>query len=319
MPVVDMPLEKLYDYKGSSPCPADIDEYWNDALSEADNVYTGEQFIKKEFKSKIADFYDLYFTGTKGAKIHAQFGKPKNAEAPFPAVLMFHGLSGRGDCWSELLKYISQGFCVAFMDVRGQGGESEDRGNVKGSTYSTPFTRGIDGDKHDLLMRDVFLDTVLLAKILMKLDYVDENRIGVTGASQGGGLSIACAALVPEIKKCAPVYPYLSDYKRVWSMDLCGAGYEGIRYYFKNFDPRHANEDKFFEKLGYIDIQNIAHRIKSEVYMATALMDNTCPPSSQFAAYNKIASKKQIEIYPDFGHERLIGHDDLIFEFLSDL
>ena len=35
--------------------------------------------------------------------------------------------------------------------------------------------------------------------------------------------------------------------------------------------------------------------------MITGLMDNICPPSTQFAAYNKITSKKQMTIYPDFG------------------
>ena len=86
-------------------------------------------------------------------------------------------------------------------------------------------------------------------------------------------------------------------------MDLCNNGHNGINYYFKNQDPRHKTEDEFFEKLGYIDIQNIAKRIKADVLMATGLMDNCCPPSSQFATYNKITSKKQVEIYPDFGHE----------------
>ena len=159
----------------------------------------------------------------------------------------------------------------------------------------------------------------MLARIVMGLDYVDETRIGVTGGSQGGGLSIACAALVPEIKLCAPFYPYMSDYKRVFEMDLNKGAYEGLRYYFRNFDPTHEREDEIFTKLGYIDIQHLAPRIKARVMMGTGLMDTTCPPSTQFAAYNKITSEKQVVIYPDYGHENLKGHDDLIFKFLSKL
>lgn len=263
--------------------------------------------------------YDLYFTGTKNARIYAKVAVPKNVEGKLPAVLMFHGLSGSSCEWSGLLKYASQGYVVAFMDTRGQGGLSEDVGGVSGTTYTTPFTRGLEGDKHDLLMRDVFLDTALLAKIIMGLDYVDETRVGVTGGSQGGALSVACACLVPEIKKCAAVYPYLSDYKRVYEMDLNKGAYEGLKYYFRHFDPTHKRFYEIYEKLGYIDIQNFAKRMKAELLMLTGLMDVTCPPSTQFAMYNKVTSKKDVIFYPEYGHEGLKGSDDVIFEFLSEL
>mgnify|MGYP004555054655 CR=1 FL=1 len=319
MPTVDMPLKEMLKYNGSSPCPADIDEYWDTALAEMNGICSEPQFIKKDFKSKFADFYDLYFEGTKGAKIYAKFGRPKKIDGKVPAVLLFHGLAGSSWQWTDLLELISQGYVVAFMDARGQGGKSEDVGGVKGTTYTTPFTRGLDGDKHDLLMRDMFLDTARLAKIVMGLDYVDENRVGTHGSSQGAALSLACAALVPKIKKCSAIYPYLSDYKRVWDMDLDKGAYEGLRYYFRCFDPRHEREDEIFERLGYIDVQNLVKRIKAEVLMATGLMDTIAPPSTQFAAYNKITSKKDVIIYPDFGHENLEGQKDIYFEFLSDL
>ena len=145
------------------------------------------------------------------------------------------------------------------------------------------------------------------------------KRVGAMGGSQGGGLTIACAALVPEIKRLAPVYPFLSDYKRVWSMDLAKDAYVELQQYFKRFDPRHLRADETFTKLGYIDIQHLADRIKGEVLMATGLMDTICPPSSQFAAYNKIKSKKEIALYPDFGHENLPGFEDLKYQFMLGL
>jgi cephalosporin-C deacetylase len=48
-------------------------------------------------------------------------------------------------------------------------------------------------------------------------------------------------------------------------------------------------------------------------------MDDICPPSTQFAAYNKITSKKDVALYPDFGHEGLTGWNDLSFNFLTSL
>ncbi|MEI6075859.1 MAG: acetylxylan esterase, partial [Verrucomicrobiota bacterium] len=43
------------------------------------------------------------------------------------------------------------------------------------------------------------------------------------------------------------------------------------------------------------------------------------PPSSQFACYNKITSRKNVVIYPDFAHEALPGFADMTFEFISKL
>lgn len=320
MPLVDMSVEKLYEYQGRNPRPADFDEFWDAALAELDTVEPNPDFKPYDLPSVCADFFELTFTSTKGARIYAKFAKPKNTEGKkIPAVIKFHGLSGRSRHWTELLTYVSQGYCIAYMDCRGQGGYSEDVGGVIGTTNTRPFTRGLDGDPQDLLMRDVFLDTALLTRIVMGLDYVDETRIGVTGGSQGGALSVACAALVPEVKLCAPIYPYLSDYKRVWEMDLAKGAYDGLSYYFRYFDPRHEHEDEIFEKLGYIDIQFLAPRIRAKLMMGTGLMDTTCPPSTQFAMYNKLTCEKSVVFYPDYGHETLIDHEDIIFKFLSEL
>ena len=319
MPQVDMSLEKLYEYQGINPRPADFDEFWDASLAELDTLDPKVDFKPFPFPSVVADFYELTFTGTKGARIYAKFAKPKNVEGKIPAVIKFHGLSGSSDEWNALLPFVSQGYAIAFMDCRGQGGYSEDVGGNVGTTYSRPFTRGIDGDPKDLQTRDLFLDTALITRIVMGLDYVDETRIGVTGGSQGGALSVACAALVPEVKLCAPIFPYLSDYKRVWQMDLAKGAYDGLSYYFRHFDPRHENEDAIFTKLGYIDIQFLAPRIRAKLMMGTGLMDTTCPPSTQFAMYNKLTCEKEVVIYPDFGHETLKGHNDIIFKFMAEL
>lgn len=318
MPAIDMPVKELLKYQGISPCPSDIDEYWDTALAEMNALDPAPEFIKYDFPSKNADMYDLYFTGTKNAKIHARVAVPKCINGKAPAILMFHGLSGSSCDWSDLLKYTSQGYVAAFLDVRGQGGLSQDSG-APGTTYTTPFIRGVDGDKHDLLMRDVYLDTALMAKIIMQLDYVDETRVATTGGSQGGCLSIVCACLVPQIIKCAASYPYLSDFKRVVEMDLNKGAYEGLNYYFRHFDPLHEREDEIFERLGYIDIQNLAKRMKAELLMFTGLMDTTCPPSTQFAMYNKVTSKKNVLFFPEYGHEGPKGSGDIAFKFLSDL
>jgi cephalosporin-C deacetylase len=153
----------------------------------------------------------------------------------------------------------------------------------------------------------------------MDLPEVDENRVGAFGASQGGGLTLACAALEPRVRRLAPVYPFLADYQRVWEIDLDIDAYAELREYFRLFDPLHKREAETFKKLGYIDVQHLASRIQGEVLMSVGLMDQICPPSTQFAVFNKITSVKSMLVYPDFGHEDLPGNEDAIFEFLAAL
>ena len=319
MPQLDMPLSKLQEYMGRTPRPADFDAFWERSLAEMNAIDPKPEFKPHEFRSNCADLFELRFTSTKGAVIFGKVAVPKNIKGKVPAVLIFHGLGGDGGSYRSLLAYASQGYVVASMDCRGQAGLSQDVGTPTVGTMLTPFVRGLDGEPENLLCRDLFLDTAMFARIIMGLDYVDETRVGCTGGSQGGALTVACAALVPSIKLCAPIHPYLSDYKRVWEMDLAKDAYEGLRGFFRHYDPRHEREEEIFTKLGYIDIQNLTPRIRAKVLWSTGLMDNICPPSSQFAAYNKLTCEKEVVIYPDYGHESLKGHDDIVFRFMAQL
>lgn len=315
----DMQYEDLQTYEGTNPKPLDFDIYWNKALSEMKSTDPQVELKPAEFQTDFAECYHLKFSGVGGARIHAKLLKPKRVTKPGPAMLQFHGYSGNAGDWVDKLPYVAAGFTVAALDCRGQGGYSEDVGGVKGWTLNGHIVRGLDDDPKNLLYRSIYLDTAQLAKIIMEMPEVDETRVGVTGGSQGGGLTLACAALEPRIKKVAPVYPFLCDYQRVWEIDLDVAAYDELRAWFRRFDPRHERETEIFTTLGYIDIQHLAPRINGEVYMAVGLMDTVCPPSTQFAAYNKITAPKSLELYPDFGHEGLPDLNDKIFQFMLDL
>ena len=319
----DFPLEKLYTYQGLNPKPADLDAYWDKALAEMRALDAQVELVPAEFQVPFAECFHMYFTGVGGARVHAKLVRPKNAKTPHPAVLLFHGYSGDSGDFSDKLAYVAAGYTVAALDCRGQGGLSEDAGGVGGNTLHGHIIRGLDdalnGQPEKLLYRQIFLDCAQMAKIVMEMPDVDPQRVGATGGSQGGALTVACISLEPRIKRAAPVFPFLSDYKRVWDMDQAKDAYSELKEFFRHFDPNHEKEDAIFEKLGYIDIQFLAPRIKANVLWAIGLMDTICPPSSQFAAYNKITSQKTMVFYPDFGHEGLPGLGDKIYNFMMGL
>lgn len=317
--LIDMPLTQLKRYQGRNPKPADFDRYWDRALKEMRAVDPQVRLVKAKFQTPTAECFDLYFTGVRKARIHAQYIRPKHAAKKHPAILQFHGYSGSAGDWCSKLSYTAVGFSVAALDCRGQGGKSQDTGGTTGNTYRGHIIRGLDDHPDQLLFRQIFLDTAQLARIVMAMPEVDEHRVGAMGTSQGGGLTLACAALEPRIKRAAPLVPFLCDYKRVWEMDLAVNAYEELKTYFRLFDPRHEREAEVFRRLGYIDAQHLAERIRARVLMGTGMMDTVCPPSTQFAAYNKIRSPKKMVLYPDFVHEVPSDFQDEAFQFMAGL
>lgn len=319
MGVFDLPLEELKKYQGSTPCPADFDEFWDRSVQEAKNLEWNLELRESEFQTDFAKCYDMYFTGVGGARIHAKYVKPVNCTEPHPAVFFFHGYTGHSGTWVDKLNYAANGYSVFALDCRGQGGQSQDIGGVTGVTFIGHIMRGIDDGPEKMLFRQIFMDVVELAEIAKSMPEVDADRLGAYGMSQGGALTLICAALVPEVKRIAPLFPYLSDYKRVWQIDLAKEAYEDISYYFRKFDPCHEREDEIFTRLGYIDVQNFAKRIRADVMFGTALLDTTCPPSSQFAVYNKIQSEKNLVVYPEYIHEPIQDYADKTYRFLQQL
>ena len=320
MPLLfDMSWENLQTYEGRNPKPADFDSFWDNGLLEIAAIDPETELIPSAFQTSFAECLDMYFTGAQGARIHAKLIRPKDVQEPHPAVLLFHGYSGSSGDWSDKLGFAAAGFTVAALDCRGQAGQSEDAGAVKGPTMRGQIIRGLEDSPEKLLFRQIFLDTAQLARIVMARPEVDPARVGAAGGSQGGGLTLACASLVPEISKAAPVFPFLSDYQRVWEMDQAKDAYFELQDFFRKFDPMHKREEEIFTRLGYIDVHHLTPRIKGQVMMGIGLMDTVCPPSTQFAAYNAIQSEKSLRVFPDFGHESLPGHPDEVFQFLSDL
>ena len=207
----DMPREQLAAYTGTNPCPSDFTELWERGVAEIADVDPSIELVPARFQTSFAECSHLYFRGTGGARVHTQLLRPSNATKPHPAVLMFHGYAGNSGDWFSKLPYVSQASkrnlaSSLAMDCRGQGGRSEDQGGVTGTTLRGHIIRGLDGPPEQLLFRQIFLDTAQLARIVMDMPDINPDRVGATGRSQGGGLTLACAALEPRLQRAAPVF-----------------------------------------------------------------------------------------------------------------
>ncbi len=125
------------------------------------------------------------FTGVDGARIYAKLVKPKKIEGKAPAIIKFHGYGWYSGDWTELLHYAAEGFIVAAMDSRGQGGKSRDAGDRGINTMKGQIIRGIDDGADRLLFRSIFLDTAQISYLVMGMDDVDEAVWAVWCISRG--------------------------------------------------------------------------------------------------------------------------------------
>lgn len=322
MPAIDKPSvfdlhpADLPGYQGRNPRPADFDTYWDNTLAELAETPAAVQIEAASIQIPGYRCGHLTFTGLGGARIYAKFIRPEQSHPDGnPGMCCFHGYSGSSGEWLSYLPYAALGFFVLAMDCRGQAGLSEDSGDTQRHTHRGQIVRGAYGDPRLLRFRYIFSDAARLVHLLMAMPEVDAGRIAVSGGSQGGALSIAAAALVPEVACATFHFPFLCDYLRIWELDLAEDGaYQEIGDLIKKQDPTGSRLDLLFHNLGYIDVAHLAPRIRARCLMGTGLRDRITPPSTQFAAYNRITAPKQVQLYPHHQHENLPGFSDLSLE-----
>lgn len=310
-------IENLSGYFGATPIPEDFDDFWAERMEEADQIPLEFSVTQSEEVPSFdtCDYLDLRFTGMGGARLYAKYLKP-HVDGPVPLVLQFHGYPGASRSWLEQSSYAGMGMALIAVDCPGQGGWSEDIGGFAGTTVAGHIVAGVDGPPEGMYYVRFHQNVRILCRIVRHLEGIDLGKVFVNGASQGGGLGLACAALNAElIDRAAILYPFLSDYRMVWELSADEIAYEGIRYYSRWFDPDGEKADRWFANLGYIDSKNFAHMIRCPVLFGTGLEDTICPPQTQCAVFNNLTCPKKRYLFPGFGHEEIQDFDDMILDF----
>jgi len=300
----DFSPEKLAVYRPEREEPDDFDAFWAKTLSEAREYPLDATFEPAEPALPLVDAYDLTFNGWGGQPIKGWFVLPRGAQGPLPCIVNYIGYGGgRGFHFDHTL-YPSAGYATLVMDTRGQGtgwshGATPDNApRGAGPQVNGFMTRGIM-DPHDYFYRRVFTDAVRAVEAAVSHPMVDASRIAVAGGSQGGGITIAAAALSDVPKLAMPDVPFLCHFRRATEI-VDSMPYGEITAYCHT---QRDHIDQVFRTLAYFDGMNLATRAKARALFSVGLMDTTCPPSTVYAAYNHWAGEKEIRVYPYNNHE----------------
>jgi len=304
MPLFDLHVHELARYKPSVNEPSDFDDFWESSIAEARKLPSETQLHLVDFGIETLEVFDVTFSGYGGQPIRGWLLKPSDTK-PRPVVVEYLGYGGgRGNPWDRLFT-ASMGYIHLIMDTRGQGGQSRRSDtpdlDVEGSNPHVPgfVTRGILS-RDTYYYRRLIIDAVRAVDATREIESVDQNNVFVTGRSQGGGVALAVAGLLSNLRGAAIDVPFLCQFERASRIVDTDPYQEIVRFCRSNRDE----VDKVFETLSYYDGVNFAKRASVSALFSTALMDQTCPPSTVYAAFNHYRSRdKDIAVYPFNGHE----------------
>ncbi len=303
MALFDLPLSELRTYQ-APPCkPADFDVFWQRTLTEARAHDLAPHFEPvTEAVYRLASVYDVTFRGWGGHPIKGWLLVPTGTTQRLPTVISYVGYGGGRGLPIDHLAPVAAGFAHFVMDTRGQGSvwSPGDTPDPAGSGPHHPgfMTHGVESPD-TYYYRRVFTDAVRAIEAACTHPHVDPQRLLVAGGSQGGGIAIAAAALTPQVKLLAADVPFLCHIRR--GSELTDRmPYAEIAAYLKCHRQRAGT---VFTTLAYFDGVNFAPRIRARTLFSVGLMDMVCPPSTVFAAYNRIAAEKDIRVYDYNEHE----------------
>jgi cephalosporin-C deacetylase len=160
------------------------------------------------------------------------------------------------------------------------------------------MTRGVHSP-YEHYYRRVFIDAARAIETARSLDVVDASRVAVMGDSQGGGLTLAAAGLVPDVFAAMPDVPFLCHIAR--GVEIADTEpYSEVRRYLA---IHRGAREQTLATLSYFDCVHFARRAHASALFSVGLMDLTCPPSTVYAAYNAYSGPKELTVYPDNDHE----------------
>jgi cephalosporin-C deacetylase len=300
MALFDLPLSELREYRLSRSEPAGFDEFWAGTLATARRAAQPPKFAEVVTPLGGITTHDVTFTGYSGQPIRAWLNRPARADGPLPVAVEFIGYGGGRGLPIDWLLWASAGYAHLVMDTRGQGGswrggDTPDPDDA-GAGPSTPgfLTRGVSAPE-TFYYRRLITDAVRAVETAAEVPGVDASRLVVTGKSQGGALALAAAGLVPDLVSAVVAgVPFLCDIQRAITITDSNPYAEVVRFLRAN--PRAAQ--RTLDTLDHVDAVHFARRITAPSILSAALMDDVCPPSGVFAAYNAIGAQKEIEVYP---------------------
>lgn len=224
------------------------------------------------------------YPGMDGEKVPALLFQPPQSDRLPPGVVIIHG----GPTWLfQFLWYpvmqhmASRGWVVLAPNYRGSSG------------YGRRWQLANRFDLGGVDTRDV----VAGAGYLIRQGLVDPSRVGVTGRSHGGYLTMTCLTQYPDRWAVgSAVVPFLN-----WFTSHANSRQDLQHWDIENFGRPDQNHDLWVERSPFFFLD----RLQAPVQLICGANDPRCPASESLAARDslqKLGKPVDLILYPDEGH-----------------
>lgn len=294
--------------------PADFDAFWQAGKDELAKVplEARRTLIPEACTDKI-DVYHVSMRnisggwGTVQPRVYGILCVPK-APGRYPAILGVPGAGVRP--YGGIKDLAAQGAITLQIGIHGIPVDlpPEVYQQLAAGPLNAYYAFNLD-NRDAYYYRRVYLGCVRANDFLVSLPEYDGKHLAVLGGSQGGQLSIVTAALDPRVTALSAFYPAYCDVTG-YLHGRAGGWPHMMRADAKTGEAsRHATPEKI-AVTGYYDTVNFARRLKVPAHLTWGYNDETCPPTSLYAAYNVITSPKRLVLALETGHNTIAeGHD----------
>lgn len=290
--------------------PKDFDKFWRQALKEAAAVDLAPEITPLPEKStETVEVSKVKINvGPNGRHIYGYLARPRDGKE-HPVLFCPPGAGANRT--TPYTAYSDMGFIYLNINIHDGcdpelGEEEFQAAKERVNDYNR---RGIESPD-SFYYKSVYAGCARCIDFLCSLPDWDGKNVGVTGGSQGGALSIITAALNPKVTACSPFYPALCDLT-----GFLNGRAGGWPKYFRGREEAKGAE----ETLPYYDVVNFAKRVKCPVFYSFGFNDETCSPTSTYAAYNAITAPKRLAVTPTSGHWRFPETNDESVEWMMKL
>ena len=288
----------------SSPLTRQVDffDFWEQSLAELAEVPPAFQMTPRPDKAgPEVQLHEVSMKSFGDVSVRGWLETPNKAGV-FPAVLRLPG-------YGQAMKPVGdqENLIVFSFNPRGHGNSQDD---VPG-TPQDYWVRGLD-DRDTYFYRGAYLDCIRAVSFLCSLNNVDQERIAVWGASQGGGFALATAALDTRVDLCVSDIPFLCNWTNYFKLTQWDE-------MDKWLEQKDRSWTQALRTMSYFDTMNFCEQITCPVIMSIGLQDQICPPTTGFAVFNRIKGAKTHNIYPTRGHGLGKDHRQHMWKHIKEL
>ncbi|HUX87465.1 MAG TPA: acetylxylan esterase [Chloroflexota bacterium] len=274
------------DYGTTTTRPADFDQFWDKIMAAARTIPLDPQVeLLPQRSTEQVEVFEVTYTSLDHVRIALWYCLPRQRRGPLPAIIHVPG-------------YVSEPLMPKATAAQGYAALSvAPRGKLRSNRQFNPGYPGLlthnITDRNSYSYRGFYVDACRAVDFLLGRPEVDPARIGITGSSQGGALTIVTSALRPEIACASAGAPYLCGFMDAARLTH-SYPYEEINEYLRLYPER---EDQVRQTLNYFDGINFAPRIHCPIIVNVGLRDDVCPPETGFALFREIGSSNK-KLYP---------------------